>query len=64
MQSWQDITEDYLLKVEGDGGIITGVQFVFSGEEEGREFLMDNGGRNLEVFGFRGQEFQAWLQQH
>ncbi|KAH8587758.1 hypothetical protein B0O99DRAFT_665269 [Bisporella sp. PMI_857] len=47
MDSWQQVTETCLLQVGPSGQNNPTVQYVFSGEEEGCEFLIENGARNI-----------------
>jgi hypothetical protein len=54
LATWEDITEDYLLKIGADGqpgssGRIA-TQFVISGRDEGYEWLIENGGKDIKVF--------------
>ncbi|KAK3363952.1 hypothetical protein B0T25DRAFT_576400 [Lasiosphaeria hispida] len=50
----EDITEDFVLKLGADGQPASGgsiaTQFVISGEEEGFEWLTENGGKDIQVF--------------
>ncbi|KAL8377569.1 hypothetical protein RB595_008312 [Gaeumannomyces hyphopodioides] len=54
LQSWEDMTEDHILRVGPPGQRNLAVQYVFSGEEEGQEFLEDNG--KFDVFRFSGED--------
>jgi hypothetical protein len=60
MGSWEAVTEDCLLRV-GSNQNSPAVQYVFSGEEEGREFLVEHGARNIKVFPYPQFELEAWL---
>jgi hypothetical protein len=60
MGSWEAVTEDCLLRV-GSNQNSPAVQYVFSGEEEGREFLVEQGARNIKVFPYPQFELEAWL---
>jgi len=57
MASWQDVTEECLLRLP----TTTNVQYVISGEEEGREFLLEHGARDLKVQPFIRSEFERLL---
>jgi hypothetical protein len=59
MNSWQQVTERYLLRVGSSGN--PAVHYVFSGEEEGCEFLIENGARNIKVFPYPQSELETWL---
>ena len=61
MNSWQQVTESCLLRVGPSGQNNPAVQYVFSGEEEGCEFLIENGARNIRVFPYPPSELEAWL---
>ncbi|KAJ9268253.1 hypothetical protein DTO212C5_5700 [Paecilomyces variotii] len=61
MDSWQQVTERCLLRVGPSGQNNPAVQYVFSGEEEGCEFLIENGARNIKVFPYPQSELEAWL---
>ena len=50
MQTWEDMTDDCVLRVGPSNRSRPAVQYVFSGEEEGREFLIENS--KIEVFPF------------
>jgi hypothetical protein len=60
LKSWGDITERYVLKVRTDR---PAVQYVFSGEEEVCDFLMENGARHIQSFRYSHSELQEWLAQ-
>lgn len=61
MNSWQQVTETCLLRVGPSGQNNLTVQYVFSGEEEGCEFLIKNGARNIKVFPYPQSELETWL---
>jgi hypothetical protein len=61
MNSWQQVTETCLLRVGPSGQKNPTVQYVFSGEEEGCEFLIENGARNIKVFPYPQSELETWL---
>lgn len=61
MNSWQQVTETCLLRGGPAGQNNPTVQYVFSGEEEGCEFLMENGARNIKVFPYPQSELETWL---
>ncbi|RMZ85391.1 hypothetical protein DV737_g732, partial [Chaetothyriales sp. CBS 132003] len=42
MGSWEEVTQECVLRVESSGQSITGIQHVFSGEEEGLDFEGDH----------------------
>ncbi|KAB5542963.1 hypothetical protein GE09DRAFT_232634 [Coniochaeta sp. 2T2.1] len=53
LSTWQDITEDFLLRIQDDGrpggnGRIA-IQYVISGQEEGVDWLIENGGRDIKA---------------
>ncbi|KAK3346948.1 hypothetical protein B0T25DRAFT_291512 [Lasiosphaeria hispida] len=59
--SWEDVTERFLLKVGANGGGDIATQYVVTGEDEGREWLKDNGARNIKVFPYTRVELDSWL---
>jgi len=59
--SWEDVTERFLLKVGANGGGAIATQFVVTGEDEGREWLEENGGRNIKGFPYTRVELDLWL---
>ncbi|KAJ9299331.1 hypothetical protein DTO271G3_2953 [Paecilomyces variotii] len=61
MNSSQQVTETCLFQVGPSGQNNLTVQYVFSGEEEGREFLIKNGARNIKFFPYPQSELEAWL---
>jgi hypothetical protein len=61
MDSWQQVTEKYLFRVGPSGQGNPAIQYVFSGEEEGCEFLVENGARNIQVFPYPQSELETWL---
>ena len=61
MNSWQLVTEKCLLRVGPTGQNNPAVQYVFSGEEEGCEFLIENGAQNLKVFPYPQSELETLL---
>jgi hypothetical protein len=61
MNSWQEVTERCLLRLGPPGHESPTVQYVFSGEDEGRQFLIENGARNIKVFPYPQSELETWL---
>ena len=61
MRSSEEVTEDCLLRVGTSGQSNPAVQYVFSGEEEGQEFLVEHCAQNIKVFPYRQSELQGWL---
>ncbi|KAK3370740.1 hypothetical protein B0T24DRAFT_299030 [Lasiosphaeria ovina] len=61
LSSWEDITESYLLKMGVDGSGDTAVQYVFNGEDEGCEWLEENGARDIKVFPYPLRDFESWI---
>jgi hypothetical protein len=61
MESWGEVTDSCLLRVGSSGQGKPSVQYVFSGEEEGRELLVNEGARNIKVFPYPESELEAWL---
>jgi hypothetical protein len=61
MGSWEEVTEDCLLRVRASDQNDPAVQYVFSGEEEGREFLVEHGARNIKVFPYPQSQLEAQL---
>jgi hypothetical protein len=61
MNSWQQATETCLLRVGPSGQNNSTVQYAFSGEEEGCEFLIENGARNIKIFSYPPSELETWL---
>ncbi|EJT79377.1 hypothetical protein GGTG_04461 [Gaeumannomyces tritici R3-111a-1] len=59
MQSWEDMTGDCILRVGPPNRRNPAVQYVFSGDEEGQEFLLDNG--KFDVFRFSEEDAQILL---
>ena len=62
LAAWEDITEDFLLKIGADGQRASGgriaTQFVISGQEEGSEWLTENGGKDIKVFPYPQAELE------
>lgn len=61
MNSWQQVTETCLFRVGPPGQNNLTVQYVFSGEEDGCQFLIENGARNMKIFPYPQSELEAWL---
>ncbi|KAI9742757.1 MAG: hypothetical protein M1818_003486 [Claussenomyces sp. TS43310] len=61
MNSGQQVTETCLLRVGTSGQNNQAVQYVFSGEEEGCDFLMEHGARDIKVFPYPQSELETWL---
>jgi hypothetical protein len=59
LQSWEDMTNASLLRVGSSNRGDLAVQYVFSGEEEGRDFITEHG--KIEVFPFSEAEVHALL---
>ena len=59
MGSWEEVTEDCLLQVGASDQNNPAVQYIFSGEEEGREFLVEYGTRNIKVFPYPQSQLEA-----
>ncbi len=61
----EDITEDFLLKIGADGQQASdgrvATQFVISGQEEGLDWLMDNGGKEIKVFPYPQAELERLI---
>ncbi|GAB1311760.1 hypothetical protein MFIFM68171_01970 [Madurella fahalii] len=61
LSTWENITERYVLKVGANGDGNAAVQYVINGEEEGCEWLEENGARNIQAFPYRSAQLQSWL---
>ncbi|RMZ89796.1 hypothetical protein DV736_g2967, partial [Chaetothyriales sp. CBS 134916] len=61
MGSWKEVTEDCVLRVESSGQSNIGIQYVFSGEEDGHEFLVEHGARNISALPYPASQLEAWL---
>ncbi|KAJ9193586.1 hypothetical protein DTO164E3_7842 [Paecilomyces variotii] len=61
MNSWQQVTETCLFRVGPPGQKNLTIQYVFSGEEDGCQFLIENGARNMKIFPYPQSELEAWL---
>ncbi|KAK0623970.1 hypothetical protein B0T14DRAFT_517332 [Immersiella caudata] len=59
--SWEDVTERFLLKVGANGGGAMATQYVVTGEDEGCEWLEENGARNIKVFPYTSIDLGSWL---
>ncbi|KAK0708417.1 hypothetical protein B0H67DRAFT_603407 [Lasiosphaeris hirsuta] len=59
--SWEDVTERFLLKVGANEGGAMATQYVVTGEDERREWLGENGARNIKVFPYTRVELDSWL---
>jgi hypothetical protein len=57
MESWESLTDDYVLRIPSFSGSNMAVQYVFSGEEEGREFLAEHG--KFDVFRLSESDVEA-----
>ncbi|KFA48240.1 hypothetical protein S40293_07375 [Stachybotrys chartarum IBT 40293] len=64
LDSWEQISEDYVLKVDGANGQACAIQFVFTGEEEGDDFLKEHLSDRTKVFLFTRTEVDAWVAQN
>ncbi|KAF4982964.1 hypothetical protein FZEAL_1534 [Fusarium zealandicum] len=60
LSSWEDINESFVLKVKGK----TAVQYVFSGQEEGRELLTMHASDSIKLYPFTGPEMEEWIEQN
>lgn len=63
LASWEDVTEDFLLKLGADGrpardGKIAAIQFAISGRDEGEDWLLENGGKDIKVFPYPQAELE------
>ncbi|KAF4962446.1 hypothetical protein FSARC_9475 [Fusarium sarcochroum] len=58
--SWQDISEDSVLKIDGQPAI----QYAFSSEIEGQELLVTHAARTVKVLPFLESEFHQWMDKH
>jgi hypothetical protein len=61
MNSWQEVTEACLLLIDQIGPKNPAIQYSFSGEEEGCQFLIENGAQNIKVFPYPQSELEKWL---
>lgn len=60
LQSWEGLTDRYLLRVGGQSE--PAIQYVFSSEEDGgHEFLVEHGGQDIKVFPYPQSELETWL---
>jgi hypothetical protein len=59
LDTWEAVREKHLLKVNGPA-VFGAVQYVFSGEEDGIDWLMEHGARNLKAWPMTSQELEAW----
>lgn len=64
IQSWEQVSESCVLKIDGPNGCRAAIQYVFSGEEEGEDFLITQAANSLAVFPFSGSELQEWMTEH
>ncbi|KAH7137266.1 hypothetical protein B0J13DRAFT_625044 [Dactylonectria estremocensis] len=62
LESWENITEAYVLKTERDGAQRPAVQYVFSGDEDGEEFLTMNITQSIQVFPFTRADFESFIE--
>ncbi|KAI3316584.1 hypothetical protein HD806DRAFT_517201 [Xylariaceae sp. AK1471] len=60
LESWEDVTEAYVLRVPVAGQGNPAIQYVFSGEDEGREFLLNHGAQDMKVFPYPYSELVTW----
>ncbi|KAK4185054.1 hypothetical protein QBC35DRAFT_517164 [Podospora australis] len=62
LSSWEDITEDFLLKLGPDGNMAAdgriAIQFVFSYDNGGTDWLRENGARDMKVFDWPQPELE------
>jgi hypothetical protein len=61
MNSCQQVTEKCVLRIGASDQNDPAIQYAFSGEEAGCEFLMENGARNIKVFPYPVSELHVWL---
>lgn len=61
LPSSEHINESFILKVDGETGGQPAVQYVFSGEEEGRELLEDSISQ-IKVYPFVSSELDTWME--
>jgi hypothetical protein len=69
MNGWEEVSDSFVLRMDSTGQLADigrpAVQYVFQGnDDEGEEFLMANGGRQLKVFQYPASELQEWLASH
>ncbi len=62
MGGWEDMTNECLLRIRLLNQNTPAKQYVFSGEEEGREFLIQHG--KLNIVPFKGDQLQALLSRY
>jgi hypothetical protein len=61
METWESLTDDFVLRVPPSNSNIA-VQYVFSGEEEGREFLAENG--KFDVLRFSDNDVEVLMRRY
>ncbi|RSM20072.1 hypothetical protein CDV31_001151 [Fusarium ambrosium] len=64
LRSWEAMSESWTLKLGGQDGVSTGIQYVFSGEEEGQELLTEHVSENIKVYPFPASELDEWMEEH
>ncbi|KAJ4328177.1 hypothetical protein N0V84_001379 [Fusarium piperis] len=64
LRSWEDMSESWVLKVDGQDGMKTAIQYVFSGEEDGQDLLTQHVSENIKVYPFPASELDEWMEQH
>jgi len=62
MERWEDMTNECLLRIGLPNENTPAKQYVFSGEEEGREFLIQHG--KLDVVPLKGDQLQALVSRY
>ncbi|KAK4155550.1 hypothetical protein C8A00DRAFT_31595 [Chaetomidium leptoderma] len=59
MGSWEEVTEDCVLKVGARGELEEATQYVISGEDEGGEWLEENG--DMRMYLYTRSDLDTWL---
>jgi hypothetical protein len=62
LDSWELVSEEHVLRVGRNGEGRLAVQYVVSGEQEGWDFLLENGARDsMTLFPYPAAELDSWL---
>lgn len=66
LATWEEVGEEHLFRVGNatDHSGSLAVQFVFSGEEEGQDFLLKNAAKNIKIVACTEAELDRWLAEH
>lgn len=66
LASWEEVTEKHMLRVGGAAGHSgpAAVQYAFSGEEEGHEYLVEHAAQNIEITAYTTADLDKWLTKH